>query len=122
MKNEEVMLCARNDLEEGDTRSFSVSVRGDRINLFLVLSDGVVYAYENSCPHTGGPLDWVQDQFLNLDGDRIQCATHDAQFGIEDGVCVLGPCLGDQLRALETTVRGGLIWLRTDSIPRYDER
>ncbi len=116
------MLCAMNDLEAGGTRGFSVSVRGDRIDLFLVLSDGVVYAYENSCPHTGGPLDWVPDQFLNLDGDRIQCATHDAQFRIEDGFCVLGPCRGDRLRALETTIRGGLIWLRTDSMLRYDER
>ena len=93
-KIEEVMLCAVGDLEESMTRSFSVSVRGEMLDLFLVRHDDEIYAYQNSCPHTGGPLDWVPDQFLNLDGNMIQCATHDAQFKIEDGVCQSGPLCG----------------------------
>jgi nitrite reductase/ring-hydroxylating ferredoxin subunit len=63
-----------------------------------------VVAYRNSCPHTGGPLDWVPDQFLNLDGDLIQCATHDALFRIEDGVCVKGPCVGRSLTAVPVVI------------------
>jgi nitrite reductase/ring-hydroxylating ferredoxin subunit len=63
-----------------------------------------VFGYENSCPHTGGPLDWVPDQFLNLEGNLIQCATHDALFSIEDGLCLKGPCAGQSLHALAVEV------------------
>lgn len=54
--------------------------------------DGELFAYRNSCPHTGSPLDWVEHQFLDLDGALIQCATHDARFLIDTRECVFGPC------------------------------
>lgn len=46
----------------------------------------------------------MPDQFLNLDGDLIQCATHDALFRLEDGVCIAGPCAGRSLTRLRVEV------------------
>ncbi len=52
-------------------------------------------------------LEWpvrAPDQFLNLDGDLIQCATHDALFRIEDGVCIADPSSGRSLTRLRVEV------------------
>jgi len=56
-------------------------------------------------------LNWVPDQFLDLTGDYIQCATHDALFRIADGVCVYGPSAGDRLTPLPTAVEAGEVVL-----------
>lgn len=104
-------LCALQDLPEGSSRGFSIELAGGYQDVFLVRKGGRVFAYHNSCPHTGAPLDWVPDRFLNLDGDLIQCATHHALFRIEDGLCVAGPCVGASLRPLAVVVEGGEVYL-----------
>jgi len=80
--------------------------------VFVVRQGDRAYGYLNQCPHTGGPLDWVPDQFLNLEQDHIQCATHDALFHIQDGFCVAGPCAGDHLTPVPTSVENGEIVVR----------
>ena len=66
-----------------------------------------IAAFVNSCPHTGGPLDWVEDQFVDLDRRHILCATHGALFRIEDGHCLAGPCKGKRLTAVAVVVTEG---------------
>jgi nitrite reductase/ring-hydroxylating ferredoxin subunit len=83
-------------------------------DVFLVRRHDELYAYLNRCPHTGGPLDWVPDQFLSLDGQHIQCATHAALFRIHDGFCVAGPCSGQSLVCLPVTVKAGEVHLCED--------
>jgi len=61
------------------------------------------------------PLDWQPDRFLTADGQRILCATHGAEFGIADGVCVRGPCLGDRLEAVMIQVKDGVILVPEDA-------
>ena len=73
-------------------------------DIFLVHKAGQVFGYVNSCPHTGAPLDWIADRFLDLNGSFIQCATHDARFRIEDGRCVAGPCNGASLTSVQLEV------------------
>ena len=85
MAENRIPLCDLKDLPQGCGRGFSVKTCFGYEDIFVVHKQGRLFAYRNSCPHTGGPLDWVPDQFLNLDGDLIQCATHDALFRIEDG-------------------------------------
>jgi len=103
-------LCAVADLAEGTSRGFVIEAGSGYQDIFLVCKNGEIHAYRNSCPHTGGPLDWVPDQFLNLDRDLIQCATHDALFRIDDGVCVAGPCAGDRLAQVDIVVSDGGIF------------
>ena len=85
--------------------------QGRRIDLALVRRGDGIYAYVNSCPHTGMPMDWMPDQFLDAEGHYIQCATHGALFRLEDGYCVSGPCAGQSLRAVAVEIRDGWIAL-----------
>ena len=105
------VLCALADLPDPGSRGFRVWRDGAAVEIFLVRRGGEVFAYRNSCPHTGGPLDWVPDQFLDVDGRLIQCATHAALFRFEDGHCVAGPCAGQALEPVPVAVRDGRVRL-----------
>ncbi len=101
MKANKLFICNVDDIEEPGSRGFSIEIDEEIIEGFVVLKDGQFFAYRNSCPHTGAPLDWVEHQFLDMDGALIQCAVHDARFIIDDGKCIAGPCAGDSLQKLE---------------------
>lgn len=110
-------LCQLADIPDGEGRGFVLDpseadalAGGDR-DIFVVRCGDDAFGYVNICPHTGTPLDWVEDQFMTLDKQRIMCATHGAEFEIRDGSCVAGPCKGDSLRRLDVVVRNGEILL-----------
>lgn len=105
------LLCPLDQLSDPGARGFSVPSRQGMQDIFVVRMGARVFAYLNSCPHTGGPLDWVPDQFLDLDGAHIQCATHDARFTIDSGRCVSGPCVGAALSPVAVRVEYGRILL-----------
>ena len=99
------MLCRLDDIADGGKE---VILSDDSpYSLCLVRRNVTVYAYINSCPHTGAPLNWGADKFLNWDQTLIQCAFHGAQFQIDDGLCVRGPCLHQRLAAVPVFVRDG---------------
>jgi nitrite reductase/ring-hydroxylating ferredoxin subunit len=104
-------LCRLDEIADPGSRGFSVVIGGHVESIFLIRKGRAVFGYRNRCPHTGSPLDWMPDQFLNLGKDHIQCATHAALFRIDDGLCVAGPCLGDALTALPVAVDRGEIVL-----------
>jgi nitrite reductase/ring-hydroxylating ferredoxin subunit len=103
-------LCGVDDIPLGASRGFSIMTSAGPEDIFLVRTESRVVAYRNHCPHTGGPLDWVPDQFLNPEGDLVQCATHHALFRIEDGLCVQGPCAGRSLSPVTLELVGNRIW------------
>ncbi len=111
-----VFLCALRELPRHASRGFAVETPAGVQDIFVVRDNTCVCAYYNSCPHTGAPLDWVPHQFLSLDGSQIQCATHDARFRIEDGLCIAGPCTGKRLSAVPTVVENGAVYAQF-SIP-----
>ena len=104
-------LCRLDDIDTPGSKGFSLGARGARRKVFVVRDERGVYGYENRCPHGRGPLEWVADQFLNLGYDHIQCTQHGAIFRFHDGLCVLGPCVGESLTAAPVEVRGGDILL-----------
>ena len=106
-------LCRVEDIEDPGSRGFSTEIDGRIVDLLVVRRQRNVYAYINHCPHTGSPLDWVPGQFLSIDKQHIQCATHDALFRIDDGLCVSGPCNGQSLQAISLEVRLGCVFLDT---------
>lgn len=106
------VLCRFDELADPGSRAMSLALPDGPVEVFVVRQGDRVYAYLNQCPHTGGPLDWVPDQFLNLEQDHIQCATHAALFRIRDGFCVAGPCSGDRLTAVPARVENGNIVIR----------
>ena len=76
-----------------------------------------IFAYENYCPHAGGPLNLLPNRFLSRDKQHLLCATHGAKFNIDDGVCVRGPCQGDCLNPLPVNVdAAGVVTTSEDSL------
>ena len=107
-------LCCLHDLADPGSRGFTLQTTEGWKDIFVVRRGEAVYAYMNSCPHTGSPLDWQPDQFLNLDRTLIQCATHLALFRIDDGYCVAGPCAGQALAAVAVTLEDD--WVVVEAI------
>jgi len=102
----EHVLCPLDELPEGGSLGFDKEGRGQP-SVFAVRHRGAVHVYADSCPHHGTPMAWRQDAYLNATGDRIVCAAHGAQFEIDTGLCVLGPCLGERLQLLPSRIAGG---------------
>jgi nitrite reductase/ring-hydroxylating ferredoxin subunit len=100
-------LCRLDELADPGGRGFAVEGQ----EIFVVRRGRLVAAYVNSCPHTGGPLDWVEDQFLDFGRQHILCATHGALFRIADGHCLAGPCKGKALTPVAITVAAGEVRL-----------
>gem|GEM_PF-379492 len=110
-----VFICTLDRLSDPGSYGFSVDRGNDHVAGFVVRRDGEYFAYRNSCPHTGSPLDWVDHQFLDIEGALIQCAVHDARFLIDTGECIFGPCPGESLESLPIRIDGDNIYLLGDA-------
>ena len=76
-----------------------------KLEIFVVRGeDETLAAYENHCPHAGGPLNQFPDRFFSRDQRHLLCTRHGAKFDIQDGTCVHGPCVGMRLNSLPITV------------------
>lgn len=95
--SDKIFLCDLIDIDEQGSKGFTVETRSGVLPIFLVRHGAAVRGYINRCPHTGVNLDWTPDQFLDITGKLIQCATHGALFRIDNGLCTFGPCAGDSL-------------------------
>lgn len=110
-----ILLCDLDDLDvDKGVKGMTVQLYDHTLSLFLLRVDDQIYAYRNSCPHTGVELNWLPDQFLDLDRSHIQCATHDARFRIEDGLCVTGPCVGEALQPIPIHIENGAVYIRSE--------
>lgn len=107
-------LCRLEEIPDGEARGFDAAP-GGFTGLFAVRRGAEVRVYVNSCPHIGVPLDWAPHRFLTRDGKRIICAVHGAEFRIDDGECIHGPCLGDRLEAVMIAVKDGLVLVPADA-------
>ena len=104
-------LCKLSDIPQGGSLGALPNSRG-RDQVLLIRQGARVYAYVNNCPHYDrAPLGWKKNEFLSGDGKHIMCAAHGALFRIDDGVCEIGPCLGQSLQTVEVTERAGSIYL-----------
>ena len=99
-------LCRLDEIEDGEGRGFTLGEGVDALEVVVVREGDRIYGYVNSCPHTGTPLEWVENEFMSEDGGHIMCHTHGALFQIEDGHCIAGPCIGDTLQPLAVEVDG----------------
>ena len=88
-------LCRADEIADGTARRFVIG--SPRQNLFVARKGDALFAYWNSCPHVGTPLEWTDDEFFDVERRHLLCSTHGALFRVEDGVCIAGPCQGDRL-------------------------
>jgi nitrite reductase/ring-hydroxylating ferredoxin subunit len=105
-----IKLCDFNELSEVDSREFVISEFSPARNIFIVRNYEIIAAYENSCPHNLGPLNWSADVFLSYEKDYIECANHGALFEIDNGRCIYGPCVGQSLQAVNVKVENGVVY------------
>lgn len=108
-----VSLAAASLVAEGEAKGFPPGDKGGP-KVILVRRDGVLRAYLDACPHYGGtPMAWRNNAYLSGDGGHLCCHSHNAHFDIETGNCVLGPCLGQSLTAVDIRVdEDGTVWAR----------
>lgn len=76
----------------------------EELSLFAIRKYDKVYLYINQCPHLGIELEWEEDRFLDTEALHIQCSTHGALFDIKSGLCLVGPCVNEQLSSVACTV------------------
>jgi nitrite reductase/ring-hydroxylating ferredoxin subunit len=100
-------LCRLDEIGDPGSRGFDLDDR----SIFVVRRGAEVAAYVNSCPHTRGPLDWVEGQFLDYTREHIVCGTHGAMFRVGDGHCIAGPCAGDRLTPVKIALIEGVLHL-----------
>ncbi|AXY56575.1 Rieske (2Fe-2S) protein [Acinetobacter chinensis] len=100
-------IAMMEEIPEREARAFDTD---DGRTIFITQRDGAFFAYNNVCPHLQTELEFLENQFLDRDGEYIECSTHGALFNVESGECISGPCLGESLEKVEITVHsdGGI--------------
>lgn len=102
-------ICILSEIPDRQARAFDYD---DNYSLLIYRDDDNAFAYINSCPHAGVPLEWNRDQFMSLDGISLQCGTHGAQFEPSSGLCIHGPCKGARLHKVEIIINDGIVYLK----------
>ena len=111
-----IRLCLFDELPDGRSRGFDPLGRG-RDTMFIVRRGGDLHAYRNHCPHYDrATMPWKKDEYLNGDRTHIRCAAHGALFRIEDGECIIGPCLGMRLFPIPLSVENGAVLVDTSAL------
>jgi nitrite reductase/ring-hydroxylating ferredoxin subunit len=105
-------LCRADEIADGAARGFVIG--SPRQNLFVARKGDALFAYWNSCPHVGTPLEWTDDEFFDVERRHLLCSSHGALFRVEDGVCLVGPCQGDRLEPYPIEIRDGVVYALSD--------
>ncbi len=107
-----VRICALTDIPDGDSAGYSVKDGEFYRSLLIIRRGDTVIAYRNSCPHEGDRMEHARGKFLDEEKAHILCASHGALFRIEDGVCIAGPCFGENLDPIVTAIEGGEVFVQ----------
>lgn len=102
-------VCRVDEMPARGARGFRFGSGAELRAVLVVRQDDALYAYVNSCPHLGTPLDFLPDRFLDRDGRHLLCSTHGARFRIADGFCIEGPCAGKSLERIALRIERGEI-------------
>lgn len=102
-------LCRFDEIPDPGARGFVIERNDQRIPIMIVRRNNKIYGYVNSCPHIGAPLDWQEEQFLDIHKQYILCANHGALFTIENGYCISGPCAGKCLQSVSLSLSDGWV-------------
>ena len=107
-------MCSIEEIPPGSARGYAIAGR----QVIVVRSSAdTVAVFLNRCPHLGVPLHWERDDFLDLEGTFLRCATHGALFEKDSGLCVLGPCRGESLWSLDSALVDGAVTIDESELP-----
>jgi len=114
--SEEVTLfvvCSTGDIKRGEAKPFSLSRIGEDgearpYSIFVARSgDDRFFGYVNACPHQGAWLNIGDGRFFTEDGVRLRCGRHKAEFEVDSGACLRGPCMEKSLEPVAIVVVDG---------------
>ncbi len=91
------------DLAPGELKQ--VECEGEEIAIANV--DGEYFAFNNTCPHAGGPLAEGE-----LDGDIVTCPWHSTPFNVRTGEAQEGGVTDDPVSTYEVRVDGDNIQIK----------
>lgn len=94
---------------------FPLPALGEFATGFVVRFHGKPYAYVNKCAHVPVELDWNEGEFFTVQKDYLICATHGAHYQPDTGFCVMGPCKGKRLKAIEVIEKNQQIIINIDT-------
>ena len=95
---------------------FPLPLLGKNVTGFVVRFEGKPYAYVNRCAHVSVELDWNEGDFFTIDKDYLICSTHGAHYLPNTGFCVMGPCKGKSLEAIEVVETDQKIFINIQSL------
>ena len=87
-------IAMTEEIPEREARAFDTD---DGRTIFITQRDGSYYAYNNLCPHLQTELEFLENQFLDRDGECMESSTRGALCNVESGECSSGPCQEDFL-------------------------
>lgn len=93
-------LLREEELPEGA----AASARAGTLPVVLCRHRGAVHAYEDRCPHAGGPV-----SHGNFTEGRLICPWHAWEFHCDTGAWDANPAIA--LRRLPVKIEGGRIWV-----------
>lgn len=87
--------------QDGDALTFGYDDAFGRHQTGIILYwNEELYAYKNICPHWSTPLDEHGAELVDTSCGDLVCQTHGARFEAHSGICISGPCIGEQLEKL----------------------
>jgi nitrite reductase/ring-hydroxylating ferredoxin subunit len=89
---------------DGAAARASYHAAGRETALIVVRQGEMLRVYEDVCPHQFLPLTYCGDRVLSQDGERLRCTNHGAEFAVEDGRALSGPCNGCGLTRIAVRV------------------
>lgn len=101
-----VRVCARSDV----TAKAATIVQAGRHEVAIFEVNGEVRAYENCCPHQGGPI----GEGI-VDGQSVTCPWHAWCFDLRDGRMTLGDFA--RLRSFDARTENGDVYVATEPVP-----
>ena len=108
------VLCALDELADGQGLPFELGPEPDVLRIVVVRAGDLVRAYLNCCPHFRIPLDVGRG--VKTFRQHILCVNHYAVFRFEDGYCIDGPCKGSALTPIAVEVRDGRVALAAEAL------
>ncbi len=96
----------KSKLQEKTPQGFTIEKSDRKFHGVVIKKGNHYFAYENRCCHLPVTLDLLDNDFLNEEGDAIQCHMHGAVYEMETGHCIAGPCLDAFLNKLQVIEEG----------------
>ena len=97
-------VCAVQDVADGQSKAFSLTIEGKTLEIAVFNLGGRFYALTNKCAHKGGPLSKGR-----LDGEIVTCPWHGWKYSVPTGKSPHEG--GDSVDSYETRVLSGMVYV-----------